>query len=393
MSIPEQIGLDWQLTGFTGWGVFGINLALTLKRRGGPMPVILRPPIRLDLDPLRERFLADETRWANEVAGPARERHGGRVAARIPVLHALGSQLGREPDPTAGRPDIGVVFLEGTRLSPEAMDRAGGFARLLAGSTWLSGLLRRRGIGHVVPVLQGIDPTLFHPGPRTRPFGDRFVVFSGGKLELRKGQDLVIEAFRRVRDRHRDALLVTAWQNPWPESARSLAAAGKVPFGPDYVQGRGHDIDAWLGRLGLPAGAHVDLGYVPNASMAAVLRECDVAVLPSRAEGGTNLVAMECMAVGLPTIVSANTGHLDLLALDGGAIALRGQGSVRPLPPEQTEGWGESDVDEIVAAIQTVRADPAAARARGERTAAWMRAEWSWDRRVGQLVEAVAEVA
>ena len=45
---------------------------------------------------------------------------------------------------------------------------------------------------------------------------------------------------------------------------------------------------------------------------------------------GTNLVAMECMASGVPTIVSANTGHLDLASL-GGCYTLTQQGRV-PTP-------------------------------------------------------------
>jgi len=30
-------------------------------------------------------------------------------------------------------------------------------------------------------------------------------------------------------------------------------------------------------------------------------------------QGGTNLVAMEAFAAGIPSIISANTGHLDLI--------------------------------------------------------------------------------
>ena len=54
----------------------------------------------------------------------------------------------------------------------------------------------------------------------------------------------------------------------------------------------------------------------PNVGMPHVLHEADVALFPNRAEGGTNLVAMECLASGIPTILSANTGHLDLLRGD-----------------------------------------------------------------------------
>ena len=44
--------------------------------------------------------------------------------------------------------------------------------------------------------------------------------------------------------------------------------------------------------------------------MGAVMQEADVALFPNRCEGGNNLVALEAIASGVPTILSANTGHL-----------------------------------------------------------------------------------
>ena len=43
--------------------------------------------------------------------------------------------------------------------------------------------------------------------------------------------------------------------------------------------------------------AFVDLGWVPNWQMAAILRDMDVGLFPNRCEGGTNLVAMEAMVL------------------------------------------------------------------------------------------------
>jgi glycosyltransferase involved in cell wall biosynthesis len=77
-------------------------------------------------------------------------------------------------------------------------------------------------------VLQGIDPTLFHPAPKSGLFKDRFVVFSGGKIEYRKGQDLVLLVFRVFLVRHPEVLLVTAWHGSWPELALSLAANTRI---------------------------------------------------------------------------------------------------------------------------------------------------------------------
>jgi glycosyltransferase involved in cell wall biosynthesis len=55
---------------------------------------------------------------------------------------------------------------------------------------------------------------------------------------------------------------------------------------------------------------------------------------------------MEAMACGVPTILSANTGHLDLLK-DGTALALKDQ---RPIPT--APGWCESNIEEILAALE-----------------------------------------
>jgi len=95
-----------------------------------------------------------------------------------------------------------------------------------------------------------------------------------------------------------------------------------------------------------------------------------VAVFPNRCEGGTNLVAMECMACGLPVILSRNTGHLDLIDGDNcfaleSQMPLDGYGAALGDVP----GWGESSVVELVDALELVFADREGARRRGQRAA------------------------
>ena len=114
----------------------------------------------------------------------------------------------------------------------------------------------------------------------------------------------------------------------------------------------------------------LDLGAVPNRDMPAILREMDVAVFPNRCEGGTNLVAMECMACGLPVILSRNTGHLDLMRADNcfaleQQTPLDGYGSGLGDVP----GWGESSVAELDERLEQVFADRSEARRRGRRAA------------------------
>jgi glycosyltransferase involved in cell wall biosynthesis len=145
-------------------------------------------------------------------------------------------------------------------------------------------------------------------------------VFTGG---YRKAQDLVLLAFRAFASRHREAVLATAWHSPWPRLAVTLNSnSALAPIGLD-AEGK-VDGAASAAANGLAEDQFIDIGCVPNHLIAQVLRETDVALFPNRCEGGTKLVAMECMASGVPTIVSDNTGHKDLVAI-GAPYALNRQ--------------------------------------------------------------------
>ena len=184
------------------------------------------------------------------------------------------------------------------------------------------------------------------------------MVFSGGKAERRKGQDIVIAAFAKFARHHPDALLVTAWHSPWPWLARTLDIGGLAAHVTFTAQDQ-LDVAAWAQANGIAADQVLNLGAVPNAAMPDVLRDVDLAVFPNRGEGGTNLVAMEAMACGAPTVLSGNTGHLDLIE-DGNCYVLTRQSPIADEP-----GWGESDVEELVAAMEVAYLDREDARRRG----------------------------
>lgn len=383
---PRQIGIGWQVGVASGWGTYGANLAVQLVRRGiEPALFFLAAPLNLT------------TAQAVTLAGPL-ARHSewrtaraqGAVEAGFPILHALGDKLDFPPVLAAlhGTPDIGVVFFESATIPQANIDAAQRFALIVTGSTWNADILKRHGFANVRNCFQGVDLDLFAPGARTGRFAGRFVIFSGGKLEYRKGQDLVVAAFKKFHARHPDAMLVTAWHNPWPQAAQGLARSAHVAGPPPVVEGR-LDVAGWLIANGLPADSFVDLGPLANTTTAPLLREVDVALLPSRCEGGTNLVAMEAMACGVPVILSRNTGHLDLVG-DHNCYTLDFQipmGEVMGRP--DLNGWGESSIDEIVMKLEDAYTDRADAARRGANGAAFMQ-DWSWDRQVGRLLDAIA---
>jgi glycosyltransferase involved in cell wall biosynthesis len=102
-----------------------------------------------------------------------------------------------------------------------------------------------------------------------------------------------------------------------------------------------------------------------------VLREMDVSLQPSRAEACTNLPAKEAMACGVPVIIADNTGAKDLIDA-ATCIPLRSQRPVSGFGEWGTDGWGESDIDEMVAALDFAYENRQEARAIGMRGADWL---------------------
>jgi tetratricopeptide (TPR) repeat protein/glycosyltransferase involved in cell wall biosynthesis len=385
----QWVAFDWEVRGDTGWGVYGLNLAAQLALLGDPAPVVLA--CDEDTLPPMVRHRLRDTLAASAPARDALSDPAAIVDIDGTLLRAFGNGFVGAPHAPRLRAErnVGVVFFEDTHFAPDAIARAAALDAIIAGSAWNAEVLRAYGLGNVHTVIQGIDPTVFHPAERTGLFRDRFVVFSGGKLEYRKGQDIVVAAFRRFRERHPDALLLTAWHNHWPQLMSDLELAGHVRGVPRVLDGS-LQIAEWLATNGIPETATLDVGRTPNVLMGQIVREANVALFPNRCEGGTNLVAMECMAAGIPAIVSANTGHQDLLAT-GGCFALRRQQNVKRPSRHFTgvDGWGESDVDEVVDLLERLYDDRALAAERAAVGAAAM-ANLTWERQVKELLKAIA---
>jgi glycosyltransferase involved in cell wall biosynthesis len=380
--MTQRVLIQWTLSSYYGWGVYGLNLALNWATDPA-IEAISAVDIRLDrlsIDAVRRQALMPFFRRSIELQAGFEPFANRAVIAQAPVLIALGNDFvgstAAHNVTLDGTPSIGVIFFENA-MDAAALERAKRFALVITGSTWNQQLLRAYGVERVHTILQGVDPSHFHIGPKLGLLPDRFLIFSGGKAEIRKGQDLVLAAFKIFGARHPEAVLVTAWHSPWPHLARTLDRTGKaapVAFTKDGAV----DVHAWARANGVPSNQILDLGNVPNALMPSVLREMNVAVFPNRAEGGTNLVAMECMACGLPVILSRNTGHLDLIENDN-CYALDHQ---RPVAGafagvDGVAGWGESDVEELVARLEQVFGDHTEAARRG-RLAANTLSKLSW---------------
>ena len=135
---------------------------------------------------------------------------------------------------------VGYTFFEDLVPAANVRKATSYFHIIAAGSTWCASILRENGHERAPVVLQGIDPLIFNPAFAEKEFfRDRFIVFSGGKFELRKGQDIVIRAYKVLQDKHPDVLLVNSWYNNWPSSVQTMEASSHIRFrlgeGGDHV--------------------------------------------------------------------------------------------------------------------------------------------------------------
>ncbi|MEW6667476.1 MAG: glycosyltransferase family 4 protein [Thermodesulfobacteriota bacterium] len=300
------------------------------------------------------RYLVEETRKLTEVTliEPG-NLHGfqGRVLDGK-VLHTIGDQHLTKVMEVTGKENCGYTFFE--NLLPEkARENACLFDLVLAGSTWCLERLEERGIHWVDTLIQGIDPRIFFPLEADKPAArDFFVIFSGGKFELRKGQDIVIRAVKVMQDRHRDVLFVNAWYNAWPFTMNTMASSPLIRFEPlerwttEAVRGLLHENGVDLSRTEV-------LPRIPQDQFMKIYACTDVGLFPNRCEGGTNLVLMEYMACGKPVVASFNSGHRDILN-DRNSLPVR---SMTPFEfrdgrGELTALWEEPDLEEVIEKLE-----------------------------------------
>jgi len=105
----------------------------------------------------------------------------------------------------------------------------------------------------------------------------------------------------------------------------------------------------------------------------------------SRCEACTNLPANEAMACGVPVILANNTGTRDLVDTDN-CVPLSSPGPVAAERGWATDGWGETPVEEIVAALESLYADSQLRKRLAARGSAWiLEHRRTWNDHAAQL--------
>ena len=362
MSCPDALAITWPVNSLSGYGLYALQTAMQFLRQGGKTLILAGGAQQVAIPENAPQDLLTAITLGQKIADFLRQNPEQTLAFAHAVLFAVGND-GRGfagQDRIWGKPAIGCAAIEHNQFTAHGLEVIGRYDRLITISRWNEQILRNLNLAPVSLCWQGIATQLFYPGPRGARWRDRFVIFSGGKFEFRKAQDVVVAAFKRFRAKYPEALLICAWQTPYQSDTAPFVLAGHCDRVPQPDGQGGLNIDTWLQQQGLPPESFVDLPYTPNPQMPDILINCDAALFPNRCEGGTNLVAMEALACGVPSIVAANTGQLDLIELFD-CLPLRKQQHVTaPADFPSVVDWRESDIDEIVAALEQIYQDSAA---------------------------------
>lgn len=313
--------------------------------------------------------------------------------------------------PARGRTrNLGYTFFE-YPIGPKAVENAKLYDVIFCGSTWCKDRLAEKGITNTKVLVQGVDHEIFKPtrghryvaspittrwhcgflvagvpSPIAHERDTSFRIFSGGKFEFRKGQDIVIAAFREFLKKCPEAHLVCAWFNPWPGLIQGMKESPHLRPSPRFRVSTRLTEDMpqeifFRGLLiaqGIPPENFTILPQLSQPALADVMRSTDLGLFPNRCEGGTNLVLMEYMSCGKPAVASNATGHKDVLTADNSAWC----GFCKD------EWYKPEDLRAVTCAIEELYSNPEEAKVFGIKAAETMK-QWTWERAARTILEEV----
>jgi glycosyltransferase involved in cell wall biosynthesis len=166
--------------------------------------------------------------------------------------------------------------------------------RIVVPSSFARSSFEQERFSNAEVILPGIDECLFHP-PNRRGASQLFRVCYTGRLELGKGVLYLIEAWKRLRLKNAELLLIGAVRPEIKETLTALSSDGI--------------------RI---------TGFLPREIVAQQLRQSSLFVFPSLHEGLAQSL-LEAMASGLPVIATPNAGAEDCITTgqDGFVVQAR----------------------------------------------------------------------
>lgn len=285
-----------------------------------------------------------------------------------------------------GDENYGYTFFE-NELNNVSVENAKKFNLVLGGSTWNKEKMIEKGITNAGVLIQGIDPLKFYPGEQ-RKDDCRFIIFSGGKFELRKGQDILLKAIGILQEKYNDIFLVNAWFNMWPESMKLMQNSKYIKF--EYTVNEWPEFMKHIYDINMINSENIiTLDIVNHNQLRDIYLNTDIGIFPNRCEGGTNLVLMEYMACGKPVIASYNSGHKDILTNEN-SLMLKQMKPYKIFSGDDLwANWEEPELDELISHIEYAYNNREIIKIIGETAGKYMQ-KYTWAETASSLLRQIS---
>jgi ADP-heptose:LPS heptosyltransferase/glycosyltransferase involved in cell wall biosynthesis len=339
-----------------GWGICGAYLTKELSKR------------------VETISLGDHSELGNNQKLPGRVFHTLRAIDLATIFPARGTQ------------NFGYTFFE-NELSPQSVRNAGEYDLVFVGSTWCQERLLEAGIKHFQVLIQGVDQEIFYP-ITTEKGREQFVILSGGKFELRKGQDLVLQAIKVLQTKYRDIVLINVWYNKFPQIMHMMSLSPHIRY--EFRGGSWLEIMNHIYRLnGLDASRIITYPLLPSHQLRSIYQQTDLGLFPSRCEGGTNLVLMEYMACAKPAVATYTSGHKDIVTERNSLMLTDRQPlQLHDKHNQLLASWEEPSLDELIATVEYAYHHRDEIKAIGKQAGEDLQ-QFTWERTAAKVLEVV----
>lgn len=206
-------------------------------------------------------------------------------APSLTIFHqfALAESVGRGPR-------IGYVIFELNRFNDREKHHLASLDKCIVCSAWAKEIVEKEVPGLPVSVAPlGVDTSIFFPAQSQSP---KTIFLNASKIELRKGHDVLIDAFNMAFEQNDNVELWMMWHNPFLSKDKT---------------------DEWI-NLYKNSKLGEKIRILPrvqtHVEVADIFRQVDCGVFPSRAEGW-NLEALEMMSCGKSVIMTDYSGHTE----------------------------------------------------------------------------------
>ncbi len=269
---------------------------------------------------------------------------------------------------------VGLTAFETENIPKHWLEPCRGMDEIWVFSAFNAAEFARGGVDErkLWPVGFGLDPARYDPS-RTPPLPVRgrrpFMFLSVFQWQARKGWPILVEAFARTFSRHDNVCLVIKTGRT---GAGEMSADDQITRSLS-AKNLSRDQAAPIIVMTDPLG---------DRDMTSLYRAADAFVLPTRGEGW-GIPFMEAMAMGLPTIGTRWSGHLDFMdEANSFLINIRGlveaDGDMVKCSPEfRGLRYADPDPEHLMVLLRQVRDDRDAAREKGQRARQDICTKWT----------------